>query len=104
MGKELSQWSIWHRVFLLYSMVFFSWRPIKLSWATFFDGFATLLWFCYWVFNPRYFYGFNNCSLWSIIVEITLGKCAAPNAGRQWNHHLHSWTSVALNMCELNTT
>jgi hypothetical protein len=42
----------------------------------------------------------------------------APNADRRsgasllaswkvnffWKHHLHSWTSVALNMCELNTT
>jgi hypothetical protein len=30
--------------------------------------------FCYVV--SRLFNGFNNCSLWSIIVVITLGKCA----------------------------
>jgi hypothetical protein len=32
--------------------------------------------FCYVVYNSRLFNGFNNCSLWSIIVVITLGKCA----------------------------
>jgi hypothetical protein len=32
--------------------------------------------FCYVVYNSPYFNGFNNCTFWSIIVVITLGKCA----------------------------
>jgi hypothetical protein len=55
-------------------------------------------------------------TLWSIIVVITLGKCAhrTPAGVREhhtciislmkiknfiWKHHFHSWTSVALNRC-----
>jgi hypothetical protein len=66
------------------------------------------------------FNGFSNCTLWSIIVVITLGKSShrTPSGVRErhtciglmksthfkWKHHFHSWTSVALGMCELNTT
>jgi hypothetical protein len=32
--------------------------------------------FCYTVYNSPKFNGFINCTLWSIIVVITLGKCA----------------------------
>jgi hypothetical protein len=32
--------------------------------------------FSYVEYNSRLFNGFNNCSFWSIIVVITLGKCA----------------------------
>jgi hypothetical protein len=32
--------------------------------------------FCYTVYNSPRFNGFINCTLWSIIVVITLGKCA----------------------------
>jgi hypothetical protein len=32
--------------------------------------------FCYTVYNSPKFKGFINCTLWSIIVVITLGKCA----------------------------
>jgi hypothetical protein len=33
-------------------------------------------WFCCVAYNSRLFNGFNNCTLWSIIVAIPLGKCA----------------------------
>jgi hypothetical protein len=35
-----------------------------------------ILWFCYAVFNSRLFNGLNNCAIGTIIVAITLGKCA----------------------------
>jgi hypothetical protein len=74
------------------------------------------------VYNLRKFNGFNNCTFWSIIVVITLGKCAhlTPSGVRERQtciglmkstnvklpvqHQFHSWTSVALNMCVLSTT
>jgi hypothetical protein len=76
--------------------------------------------FCYAVYNSPKLNGFNNCALWSIIVVITLGKCAhqTPSGVRErhtcigliksknfvWKHKFFSWTWVVLNMCELNTT
>jgi hypothetical protein len=57
----------------------------------------------------------QRCSFWSIIVVITLGKWAFGSStmfiGHMYskvkilseNPHLKSWTSEALNMCELNT-
>jgi hypothetical protein len=33
-------------------------------------------WFCYAAYNSPKFNGFINCTFWSIIVVITLGKCA----------------------------
>jgi hypothetical protein len=69
--------------------------------------------FCYVVYISRKFNGFINCTSWSIIVVITLGKCAhrTPTGVRErhtcvglmksksftWKHHYHCWTSVALN-------
>jgi hypothetical protein len=82
----------------------------------------TYVWlrFCYVVYYSRKFNGCNNCTLWSIIVVIPLEKCThrTPSGVRElhtciglmksknfiWKHHFHSWTSVALNMCESNTT
>jgi hypothetical protein len=79
---------------------------------------TALIWFCYVVYNSRLFSGFVNCTFWSIIVVIT--ECAhRTSVGVRechtwigliksksfiWKHHLHSWTTVALNLCELNTT
>jgi hypothetical protein len=68
--------------------------------------------FCYVVNDSRKFNGFNNCTLWSIIVVIALGKCAgAPPM--YWPHEkwklfkktpFSQLNSEALNMFELNTT
>jgi hypothetical protein len=76
--------------------------------------------FLYVLYNSHKFNSFYNCTLWSIKVVIALGMCAhrTPAGVRErhtciglmkstnfiWKHHFHSWTSVALNMCELNTT
>jgi hypothetical protein len=64
--------------------------------------------FCYAVYNSPKFNGFNNCTLWSIIVVITLGKCAHRTPSGVWDrhtciglikskhfvwkHHFYSWT------------
>jgi hypothetical protein len=48
--------------------------------------------FCYVVYNSRLFNGFNNCTFWSIIVVITLGKCAhrTPAGRRSGAPHMAS--------------
>jgi hypothetical protein len=58
---------------MLYSMHVEKWLPrFQLKMASKFLNF----WFCYAVYNSHKFNGFNNCTLWSITVVITLGKCA----------------------------
>jgi hypothetical protein len=56
------------------------------------------IWFCYVVYNSSMFNGFNNCTLWSIIVVITLGKCAHRTPTRQ---AFRSATSYVLASCKL---
>jgi hypothetical protein len=106
------------KLFLNFSILSYWFLNIHL-----YTGFGSKLqhtFFFYSVYNSRLFNGFNNCCFWSLIVVITLGKCAhrTPAGFRErhtciglilnynfiWQRYLRSWTSAALNMCELNTT
>jgi hypothetical protein len=43
--------------------------------------------FCYAAYNSPKFNGFINCTFWSIIVVITLGKCAYRTPSGVWERH-----------------
>jgi hypothetical protein len=97
-----------------------SWSIVISHWTSSHVLYWSHKWFCYVVYNSRKFNVFINCTFWFIIVVITLGKCAdrTPSGVRERHasiglmkckpfkckHQFLSWTSVALNMCELNTT